>query len=61
MDLPWRIATNSDVTDTVSAQAATLMSIQRVEPDAALFTVPAGYKIVDMMPPAEAPVAQVRR
>jgi hypothetical protein len=42
-------------------QTVTLMSIQRVEPDAALFTVPAGYKIVDMTPPAEAPVAQVRR
>jgi hypothetical protein len=42
-------------------QTVTLMSIQRVEPDAALFTVAAGYKIVDMTPPAEAPVAQVRR
>jgi hypothetical protein len=42
-------------------QTVTITSITRGEPDAALFAVPAGYKIVDMTPPAEAPVAQVKR
>ena len=42
-------------------QTVTITSITRNDPDPALFAVPANYKIVDMTPPAEAPVAQVRR
>ncbi len=42
-------------------QTVRITGIKREEPDTALFQVPAGYKIVDMTPPAEAPAAQVSR
>lgn len=39
-------------------QTLAIFSIKRDEPSPALFEVPAGYKIVDLTPPANAPVAQ---
>jgi len=38
-------------------QTVVILSIKRDEPAASLFEVPAGYKIVDMTPPPNAPVA----
>jgi hypothetical protein len=38
-------------------QTLAILSIERKEPPAALFEVPAGYKTVDMTPPANAPIA----
>ncbi len=38
-------------------QTVAILSIKREEPQPALFEVPSGYKIVDMTPPADAPVA----
>ncbi len=38
-------------------QTLAILSIQRKEPPASLFEVPAGYKTVDMTPPANAPVS----
>jgi len=38
-------------------QTVAILSIQRDEPAPALFEVPAGYKIVDMTPPQNAPIA----
>lgn len=37
-------------------QTLAILSIKREEPSSALFEVPAGYKVVDMTPPANAPV-----
>jgi len=42
-------------------QTVTITAITRGDPDAALFEVPAGYKIVDMTPPAEAPIARANQ
>lgn len=42
-------------------QTVAILSIQRDEPTASLFEVPAGYKIVDMTPPPNAPIAGVAR
>ncbi len=39
-------------------QTVSILSIKREEPSPALFEVPAGYKIVDLTPPADAPAAQ---
>lgn len=39
-------------------QSVAILSIQRDEPAPSLFEVPAGYKIVDMTPPSNAPIAQ---
>ncbi len=38
-------------------QTVAILSIKRDEPSPALFEVPAGYKVVDMTPPRDAPVA----
>ena len=38
-------------------QTVAILSIQRDEPAPALFEVPSGYKIVDMTPPQNAPIA----
>lgn len=38
-------------------QTVAILSIEREEPAPALFEVPAGYKIVDMTPPQNAPIA----
>ena len=38
-------------------QTVAILSIKRNEPAAALFEVPAGYKVVDLTPPALAPMA----
>jgi hypothetical protein len=38
-------------------QTVAILSIQREEPAPSLFEVPAGYKIVDMTPPQNAPIA----
>jgi hypothetical protein len=39
-------------------QTVAILSIKREEPSPELFEVPAGYKIVDLTPPANAPVAR---
>jgi hypothetical protein len=38
-------------------QTVAILSIKRDEPAPALFEVPAGYRIVDMTPPQNAPIA----
>ncbi len=38
-------------------EVSAILSIKRDEPASSLFEVPAGYKIVDMTPPQNAPVA----
>ena len=38
-------------------QTLAMLSVNRKEPAASLFEVPAGYKTVDMTPPANAPIA----
>lgn len=50
------LETHTDVRGGV--QTVSILSIKREEPSAALFEVPAGYKVVDMTPPADAPAAQ---
>jgi hypothetical protein len=42
-------------------QTVAILSIQRDEPAPSLFEVPAGYKIVDMTPPPNAPIATTGR
>ena len=42
-------------------QTVAILSIKRDEPSPALFEVPAGYKIVDLTPPSNAPVARQNR
>ena len=39
-------------------QTLAIISLKRDEPPTALFEVPAGYKIVDLTPPANAPIAR---
>jgi hypothetical protein len=39
-------------------QTVAILSIQRDEPPASLFEMPAGYKIVDLTPPADPPAAR---
>lgn len=39
-------------------QTVAILSVKREEPSPALFEVPAGYKIVDLTPPANAPIAR---
>lgn len=39
-------------------QTIAILSLKRDEPSPALFEVPAGYKIVDLTPPANAPIAR---
>lgn len=41
-------------------QTVTITSIERVEPDAGLFAVPQGYKVVDVTPPARETVTQAQ-
>jgi hypothetical protein len=41
-------------------QTVTITSIQREEPDATLFAVPEGYKVVDMTPPARETATQAQ-
>lgn len=50
------LETHTDVRGGV--QTVSILSIKREEPPATLFEVPAGYKVVDMTPPADAPAAQ---
>jgi hypothetical protein len=41
-------------------QSIALTDIKREEPNPAFFEIPAGYKVVDMTPPPDAPVNRVR-
>ena len=50
------LETHTDVRG--GTQNVSILSIKRDEPSPALFEVPAGYKVVDMTPPPDAPAAQ---